>query len=93
MLKTLPEAIAQMSEPMPSYDVTAFYLLGEKVSEHVKVVLAGQGADEVFGGYFWYPRMDAANGSPLARFSQHYFDREHAEYLAMVTPRTTMCRM
>jgi asparagine synthase (glutamine-hydrolysing) len=51
----------------------------------VKVVLAGQGADEVFGGYFWYPRMDAANGSPLARFSQHYFDRDHAEYLAMVT--------
>jgi asparagine synthase (glutamine-hydrolysing) len=86
VLKKLPEAIAQMSEPMPSYDVTAFYLLGEKVSEHVKVVLAGQGADEVFGGYFWYPRMDAANGSPLARFSQHYFDRDHDEYLAMVTP-------
>jgi len=86
VLQRLPEAIAQMSEPMPSYDVTAFYLLGEKVSEEVKVVLAGQGADEVFGGYFWYPRMDAANGSPLARFSQHYFDRDHDEYLAMVTP-------
>jgi asparagine synthase (glutamine-hydrolysing) len=86
VLEKLPEAIAQMSEPMPSYDVTAFYLLGEKVSEHVKVVLAGQGADEVFGGYFWYPRMDAANGSPLARFSQHYFDRDHDEYLAMVMP-------
>ena len=78
VLACLPDAIAQMSEPMPSYDVTAFYLLGEKVSEHVKVVLAGQGADEVFGGYFWYPRMDAASGTPLERFSQHYFDREHA---------------
>ena len=87
VLKTLPEAIAQMSEPMPSYDVTAFYLLGEKVSEHVKVVLAGQGADEVFGGYFWYPRMDAASGSPLQRFSQHYFDRDHDEFLAMVAPK------
>jgi asparagine synthase (glutamine-hydrolysing) len=65
--------------------VTAFYLLGEKVSEEVKVVLAGQGADEVFGGYFWYPRMEAANGSPLARFAQHYFDRDHSEYLAMMT--------
>ncbi|MDP1634215.1 MAG: N-acetylglutaminylglutamine amidotransferase [Gallionellaceae bacterium] len=85
VLKTLPQAIAQMSEPMPSYDVTAFYLLSEKVADEVKVVLAGQGADEVFGGYFWYPRMDAANGSPLARFSQHYFDRDHSEYLAMVT--------
>ncbi|MBI4807755.1 MAG: N-acetylglutaminylglutamine amidotransferase [Nitrosomonadales bacterium] len=85
VLKTLPEAIAQMSEPMPSYDVTAFYLLGQKVAEEVKVVLAGQGADEVFGGYFWYPRMDAANGSPLARFSQHYFDRDHSEYLTMMS--------
>ncbi|MBI5889196.1 MAG: N-acetylglutaminylglutamine amidotransferase [Nitrosomonadales bacterium] len=85
VLKTLPEAIAQMSEPMPSYDVIAFYLLGQKVSEEVKVVLAGQGADEVFGGYFWYPRMDAAQGSPLARFSQHYFDRDHSEYLAMMS--------
>lgn len=86
VLARLPEAIAQMSEPMPSYDVTAFYLLGEKVSEHVKVVLAGQGADEVFGGYFWYPLMDAASGTPLQRFSQHYFDRDHDEYLAMVAP-------
>jgi asparagine synthase (glutamine-hydrolysing) len=85
VLETLPAAIAQMSEPMPSYDVTAFYLLGEKVAEEVKVVLAGQGADEVFGGYFWYPRMDAANGSPLSRFSQHYFDRDHSEYLAMMS--------
>ena len=87
VLKRLPEAIAQMSEPMPSYDVTAFYLLGEQVSREVKVVLAGQGADEVFGGYFWYPLMDAASGTPLQKFSRHYFDRDHAEYLEMITPK------
>ncbi|TAJ79325.1 MAG: N-acetylglutaminylglutamine amidotransferase [Gallionellaceae bacterium] len=87
VLETLPEAIAEMSEPMPSYDVTAFYLLGQKVSEEVKVVLAGQGADEVFGGYFWYPRMEAATGTPLEKFAQHYFDRDHAEYLEMVTEK------
>ena len=85
VLKYLPDAIAQMSEPMASYDVTAFYLLGEKVSQDVKVVLAGQGADEVFGGYFWYPRMEAESGTPLERFSSHYFDRDHAEYLEMVS--------
>jgi len=66
--------------------VIAFYLLGEKVSKEVKVVMSGQGADEVFGGYFWYPQMDAAEGSVLERFSQHYFDRDHAEYLQMITP-------
>ncbi len=25
--------------------------------KEVKVVQSGQGADEVFGGYFWYPQM------------------------------------
>lgn len=84
VLRRLPEAISEMSEPMQSYDVTAFYLLGEQVSADVKVVLAGQGADEVFGGYFWYPLMDAESGTPLARFSQHYFDRDHPEYLEMM---------
>lgn len=85
VLEHLPDAIAQMSEPMPSYDVTAFYLLGERVAQHVKVVLAGQGADEVFGGYFWYPVMDKAIGAPLEKFAPHYFDRDHSEYLAMVS--------
>ncbi|MBK9442883.1 MAG: N-acetylglutaminylglutamine amidotransferase [Comamonadaceae bacterium] len=86
VLTRLPEAVAQMTEPMVSHDVIAFYLLGEKVSKEVKVVMSGQGADEVFGGYFWYPQMNAAEGSALERFSQHYFDREHAEYLQMVMP-------
>jgi asparagine synthase (glutamine-hydrolysing) len=86
VLARLPEAVAAMTEPMVSHDVIAFYLLSERVSKEVKVVLAGQGADEVFGGYFWYPKMDAETGSSLERFSQHYFDRDHAEYLEMISP-------
>lgn len=86
VMQRLPEAIAQMTEPMVSHDVIAFYLLAERVSKEVKVVMSGQGADEVFGGYFWYPKMDAATGTPLERFSQHYFDRDHAEYAQMITP-------
>ncbi len=86
VMQRLPEAVAQMTEPMVSHDVIAFYLLAERVSKEVKVVMSGQGADEVFGGYFWYPRMDEAAGSPLEKFSQNYFDRDHAEYLEMITP-------
>ena len=87
VLRRLPEAVANMAEPMVGQDAVAFYLLGEQVSQEVKVVLSGQGADEVFGGYFWYPRMDAASGTPLERFAPHYFDRDHAEYLEMIAPR------
>jgi len=86
VLKRLPEAVANMSEPMVGQDAIAFYLLGKRVAQEVKVVLSGQGADEVFGGYFWYPRMDESAGTPLERFSSHYFDRDHAEYLETVAP-------
>jgi asparagine synthase (glutamine-hydrolysing) len=73
-----------MSEPMVSTDVTAFYLLSEKVSKEVKVVMSGQGADEVMGGYFWYPRMMQETGPYLQRFDKHYLDRSHSEYLSMI---------
>ena len=64
----------------------AFYLLSEQVSQSVKVVQSGQGADEVFAGYFWYGRMLAEAGKPLQRFSRHYVDRDHEEYLRAVNP-------
>ncbi|MDQ5909506.1 MAG: hypothetical protein QG599_1601 [Pseudomonadota bacterium] len=86
VLKRLPEAVTCMAEPMVGQDAVAFFLLSEQVSQAVKVVQSGQGADEVFGGYFWYPRMVAESGTDLERFRQHYFDRDHAEFLETVGP-------
>ena len=87
VLGRLPEAVDQMAEPMVAQDAVAFYLLSEQVSRHVKVVQSGQGADEVFAGYFWYPRMAAeTGGSPLERFRKHYFDRDHEEFARMLSP-------
>lgn len=85
ILQRLPEAIRAMSEPMVAQDAVAFYLLAERVSQEVKVVQSGQGADEVFAGYFWYPLMQAETGTDLERFGKHYFDRSHAEFLETVT--------
>ena len=89
ILQRLPEAIRAMSEPMVAQDAVAFYLLAERVSREVKVVQSGQGADEVFAGYFWYPLMqadaDAGRGTDLECFRKHYFDRSHAEFLETVT--------
>ncbi len=86
VLSRLPECVQVMSEPMVAQDAVAFYLLAEQVSKGAKVVQSGQGADEVFGGYFWYPLMQAESGSDLERFRKHYFDRSHAEFLETVTP-------
>ena len=85
VLLRLPEAVDCMAEPMVSQDVVSFYLLAEQVSRTVKVVQSGQGADEVFAGYFWHPLMAADTaGTPLERFRRHYFDRDHDEFAAMV---------
>ena len=84
VLERLPEAIGHMSEPMVGQDAIAFFLLAERVSQHVKVVQSGQGADEVFAGYFWYPQMQQARGTDLERFRTFYFDRDHDEYLRMI---------
>ena len=85
VLQRLPEAVANMAEPMFGQDAVAFYLLSEQVAKSVKVVQSGQGADEVFAGYFWYPRMLAEAGKPIERFSKWYFDRDHDEYLNSVS--------
>ena len=76
-----------MAEPMVGQDAVAFYLLSEQVSKHTKVVLSGQGADEAFAGYFWYPRMADEHGDEVGRFSKHYVDRPHKEYLQTVASK------
>lgn len=86
-LSRLPEAVANMAEPMFGQDAIGFYLLSEQVSKHVKVVQSGQGADEVFGGYFWYPQAQAdTNPDMLQRLAPYYFDRDHAEMAEMLQP-------
>lgn len=86
VLERLPEAVDHMAEPMVAQDAVAFYLLAEQVSQDIKVVQSGQGADEVFGGYFWYPLMAANNSDDLDRFRKYYFDRSHAEYTETISP-------
>ena len=68
-----------MAEPMVGQDAIAFYLLAEQVSQQISVVQSGQGADEVFGGYFWYPLMHQEQSFSVESFAKHYFDRNHEE--------------
>lgn len=87
MLPALDGAIGAMSEPMVSHDCVAFYLLSQEVAKYVKVVQSGQGADEVFAGYHWYPPMADATSldSAVASYRAAFFDRDPAGVAALVT--------
>jgi len=90
LLPALGRAVEAMSEPMVSHDVVAFHLLSEEVSRHVKVVQSGQGADEVFAGYHWYPPMleeGAAAAGGVDAYARAFFDRPHAEMDELVAAR------
>lgn len=85
-LEPLKACIGQMSEPMVSHDNVGFYLLSKEVSKFVKVVQSGQGADEIFAGYHWYPPM-LKSEDPVRDYSCVFFDRDHAEYCEAVSTR------
>ena len=85
ILAQLPAAFRAMSEPMVSHDCIAFYLLSREVAKHCKVVQSGQGADELFAGYHWYPQVNGAS-DPLDAYLRAFRDRDFEEYRATVLP-------
>ncbi|MGI8558887.1 MAG: N-acetylglutaminylglutamine amidotransferase [Solirubrobacteraceae bacterium] len=91
LLDALTGAIAAMSEPMVSHDVVAFHLLSQEVSRHVKVVQSGQGADEVFAGYEWYPPLAEVEACGDEVYAREFIDRTAAESAAMVVPELRCC--
>lgn len=85
LVAAIPGAVAAMSEPIYKADAVAFYLLAQRASESVAVVLCGQGADELFAGYSWYPRVDASTAG-LWTYVRQSFDRTHHDFLRAVAP-------
>ena len=76
LLPGIDAAIAAMSEPMVSHDCVAFHLLSQEVAQYVKVVQSGQGADEVLGGYDWYPPLaEVPRGDAVEAYAGVFFDR------------------
>ena len=76
LFDNLDKVIGSMPEPMSSQDASAFFLLAREVAKKQKVVLSGQGADELFGGYPWYMKMsNEQHTTDIQKFENHYLDR------------------
>jgi asparagine synthase (glutamine-hydrolysing) len=65
----LPKVVAVLDEPVGDQALLPVYWLCQEAKRHVTVVLSGEGADEVFGGYSYYD-SPAAYG-PLRRLVQN----------------------
>lgn len=57
--KAVPEVMYYLDEPSGDASAVALYFLAQEASKEVKVVLSGEGSDEIFGGYNIYrePKM------------------------------------
>lgn len=49
--QALPQIVAAQEEPLADPSAPALWFLARSASQHVKAVLSGEGADELFGGY------------------------------------------
>ena len=54
LVEVLEKITWHMDEPLADGGAIATYLVAQQVKEQVKVVLVGEGADELFGGYSWH---------------------------------------
>ncbi|MFV2011863.1 MULTISPECIES: N-acetylglutaminylglutamine amidotransferase [unclassified Micromonospora] len=87
LVPPLEAAVATMSEPMVSHDCVAFYLLSQEVAKHLKVVQSGQGADEILGGYHWYPPLArVGRDQALDTYATAFFDRDAAGLTQVLNP-------
>jgi asparagine synthase (glutamine-hydrolysing) len=50
----LPRIVAAMDDPAADYAIIPSYFLAERARRDVRVVLCGEGGDEIFGGYGRY---------------------------------------
>ena len=88
LTESLADCVRAMSEPMVSHDNIGFYLLSHEVAKHVRVVLSGQGADEMFAGYRWFQEALQPSGKAATarKLYETLVDHSYADYRALVTP-------
>lgn len=72
----VPKVQYQMDQPLADPSCIALYFVSKLASKYVKVVLSGEGADELFGGYTVY------NEPHVFKFYQKIFNQKARTALA-----------
>src|SRR5206468_7437358 len=79
MMQTLPLIVWYLDDPVADPALVPLYFVAREARKHVKVVLSGEGADELFGGYTiyreplslaWATKLPAAGRRALAGLSR-----------------------
>lgn len=78
-------------EPLGDQAILPTLLLSEKTRKHVKVVLTGEGADEIFAGYSNYPKK--LKNEPLRRFLHASFLPYLYPYFPMKLRKSRLCKL
>lgn len=65
LFESIPKTVWHLDEPVADPSTIALYHLNQLAKEHVTVVLSGEGADELFGGYRIYREPNALR--PITR--------------------------
>lgn len=69
-LAFLPKLVWHLDEPIADASTIPLFYISQLAKEHVTVVLSGEGADELLGGYYIYKKMlllDTLRALPGAR--------------------------
>jgi asparagine synthase (glutamine-hydrolysing) len=56
-LDLLPKVARSLDEPIGDQALLPVYWLSQEAKKYVKVVLSGEGSDEIFGGYSYYEKF------------------------------------
>lgn len=87
----LPKLIWYLDEPVAGPGVFPQYMVSRLASEHVKVVLGGQGGDEIFGGYARYLVAYLEQALKGAIYENNE-EREHIVSLHSILPNLPVLR-
>jgi asparagine synthase (glutamine-hydrolysing) len=69
-MDVLPMLASHFDEPFADASAIPSYYVARMSSQHVTVVLTGDGGDESFGGYQRYVAMGTAGGVPVPQFTR-----------------------